>query len=350
VRFNRKKFFDGVKDRIDATLTQSQVEGLNVILEGIELSPVGWSVQRAAYALATIFHETAGTFQPIHEYGGAAYFNRRYNPNTAVGKRLGNTKPGDGARFAGRGYVQLTGRSNYRKFGIEDTPDDAMKPDIAFHILDKGMHDGTFTGKKFGDYITGAKTDYVNARRIINGTDKAGMIAGYAKSFEKILKDSAATPQTSNSAEPSDQTTANNPPVEPSEQPPIIHEGTVETTVIDGSPVVEKTTDTAGTVAMPVAAAYKDVGLFAVLKKDFAAVGGGNLSFQLLQEYATQASGLPAWVISLIVKLATIAIVLGIAWLLFRFGHYVIWKIGEYGREKTVLKINSDPRLKDVVT
>jgi hypothetical protein len=40
---------------------------------------------------------------------------------------------------------------------------------------------------------------------------------------------------------------------------------------------------------------YQDVGLMGVLKKDLAAVGGGNVSFQALSEYATQASGWPPW-------------------------------------------------------
>lgn len=203
MNIDRNKFFAGVKDRIDPTLNQSQVDGINAILDELD----SWSdKRRAAYALATIFHETAGTFQPIHEYGGAAYFNKRYGPNTKVGKTLGNTKPGDGARYAGRGFVQLTGRSNYRKFGIEDTPDDAMKPDVAFRILTEGMTKGSFTGKKFSDYITASKADYIGARKIINGTDRAGMIAGYANSFENILKVSA-TPSTTTNSIPLEQPT-----------------------------------------------------------------------------------------------------------------------------------------------
>jgi putative chitinase len=188
MKLDRTKFFAGVKSRIDPTLNQQQVDGLNAILDGLEAGSTISSIPRAAYALATIFHETAGTFQPIHEYGSTAYFNKRYGPNTKVGRQLGNTQAGDGARYAGRGYVQLTGRRNYRKFGIEDTPDDALKPDVAFRILADGMVNGTFTGKSFANYINGNQNaDYVGARKIINGTDKAGLIAGYAKSFEKIL-------------------------------------------------------------------------------------------------------------------------------------------------------------------
>lgn len=215
MKFDREKFFAGVKERIDPTLNQGQVDGIDTILDGIELD---WTdLRRAAYAFATIFHETAGTFQPIHEYGTKDYFNKRYGPSTAVGKKLGNTKPGDGARYAGRGYVQLTGRANYRKFGLEDTPDDAMNPDTAFRILAVGMIRGSFTGKKFSDYITDTKCDYVEARRIINGTDRAGMIAGYARNFEKTLKEA-----TVNGVVPSDPLL---PPVIKQEADQIINTG-----------------------------------------------------------------------------------------------------------------------------
>lgn len=125
-------------------------------------------------------------------------------------------------------------------------------------------------------------------------------------------------------------------------------EGTIETTKIDGQAVIEKTTDTPGTVELSPQEDYKGIGLFAVLKKDFTAVGGGNLSFQSLQAYAEQASGWPPWVISLITKIATIAIILGGAWLLFRFVHYAIWKIGGFLREKTQATINADPNMKDL--
>lgn len=93
---------------------------------------------------------------------------------------------------------------------------------------------------------------------------------------------------------------------------------------------------------------YQGTGLMGVLKKDFAAVGGGNISFQSLQEYATQASGWPPWVIGLITKLATAALVIGVLWLGYRLAHYVIWKIGEMRQQKLSAEINSDPTRKDL--
>lgn len=165
-------------------LEQSQVDGFNTLLDIMTMWPITWT----AYGLATAWAETAATMQPIHEYGGPAYFKRRYDiqgENPQLAKRLGNVKPGDGVRYAGRGYVQITGRDNYRRFGIENTPDDALKPEVAAEIMVTGMTKGSFTGKKLADYLPG---DYVNARRIINGTDNAAKIAGYAQKFEQALK------------------------------------------------------------------------------------------------------------------------------------------------------------------
>jgi putative chitinase len=179
---NPEAFFAEV--RIDhGPLTVPQVEGFNALLAAMFAWPVSW----VAYGLATAWHETAATMQPIKEFGGPKYFHRMYDPkgaNPKLAARLGNTQPGDGAKYAGRGYVQLTGRANYAKYGIADTPDDAMKPDVAARILVDGMSKGVFTGKKLADYLPG---DYANARRIINGTDRAAHIANLAIGFEGAL-------------------------------------------------------------------------------------------------------------------------------------------------------------------
>jgi hypothetical protein len=58
----------------------------------------------------------------------------------------------------------------------------------AYKIMSLGMRQGSFTGVGLSKYINADKCDYVNARRIINGTDKAQTIAGYATKFESILR------------------------------------------------------------------------------------------------------------------------------------------------------------------
>ncbi len=190
---DRKVFFDGVREPLFGFFSAAQVAGIEAILDEWErrgFTDLRW----LAYMLATTFHETARKMQPIHEYGGKSYFDKRYGPGTNVGKVLGNTVAGDGSRFHGRGYVQLTGRRNYalasKKLGVDflAEPDRALERPLAATIMFDGMLNGWFTGKKLSDYINATKTDFTNARRIINGTDKAATIKGYANTFWDALK------------------------------------------------------------------------------------------------------------------------------------------------------------------
>lgn len=110
-----------------------------------------------------------------------------------VASALGNTTVGDGALFCGRGLVQLTGRRNYAlaatKLGVDfiAAPDLVMVPQHAAAIMFKGMIEGWFTSRKLADYFSAERADWSNARRIINGTDKASTIAGYARAFHAAL-------------------------------------------------------------------------------------------------------------------------------------------------------------------
>jgi putative chitinase len=196
--FSPRIFFDHVRQGIlGPTLDAQEVSGCDAILAAMAGAPLS----HVAYALATAYHETASTMQPIKEFGGDAYFRRKYDPlgvNPALAKQLGNTFPGDGIKYAGRGYVQLTGRANYARAGLKlslpltDNPDRALEPDTAARIMRRGMAEGWFTGKSFASYLpaTGPadRTAFTSARRIINGTDKAALIAGYALQFQTALK------------------------------------------------------------------------------------------------------------------------------------------------------------------
>lgn len=173
-------FFAGVRPLFGDKLSQSQVDGINVIIKAFNERGDG-DRRHLAYLLATAKHETADTMAPIYERGAKAYFDK-YEPGTRIGKALGNTAPGDGYRYRGRGFVQLTGRANYRKFGIEDQPDKALDPEIAANILVIGCLKGWFTGKALGDYEA-----FRDMRRVVNGTDKADLIAGYAEAFLRAL-------------------------------------------------------------------------------------------------------------------------------------------------------------------
>lgn len=131
-----------------------------------------------AYVLATVKHETGNKFQPIEEYYGRSQAIKLHYDG--------------GAEFFGRGFVQLTHRYNYAKFskllGIDlvANPALALRGDISLFILIYGMINGTFTGKRLSYYFNPNYSDFVEARRIINGKDKAELIADYA---QKVLKE-----------------------------------------------------------------------------------------------------------------------------------------------------------------
>ena len=163
-------------------------KNVKLILEKCNKYGVGLS--QAAYVLATARHETGGgTYEPIDEYGDRSYFTEMYEGRAD----LGNTQRGDGARYHGRGYVQLTGRRNYTEYAkitgrdLVNYPELAKEPDIAAEILVHGMVNGVFTGLKLDNFIAGNTVDYVGARKIINGTDKAYMIADYADAWRNDL-------------------------------------------------------------------------------------------------------------------------------------------------------------------
>lgn len=186
---DRRAFFDGIRpDLFGGNLTQDQVSGIDAILDewgARKLTDLRW----LAYMLATTYHETNKTMQPVRE----AYWlsedwrrrNLRYYP------------------WYGRGYVQLTWEENYRKMGrllgvdLVGNLDLAMDPHIAAAIMFEGMMKadstvGDFTGKCLEMYFNDFLDDPVGARRIINGTDKADLIAGYHRGFLTDLQNASS--------------------------------------------------------------------------------------------------------------------------------------------------------------
>lgn len=191
---NRTTFFAALRGKLFKGLTPQQTSRLEAILDEIKAAnynhPYG-----IAYILATAHHES-DCFKTYREYGDEVYFKHMYDiegirPKKA--RELGNINAGDGAKFAGKGAVQITGRKNYQKQGkklgldLENQPELAERDDIAARILVHGMIDGDFTSKKLEHYFTAETYDFFGARRMINGTDKADLIAGYADHYLQAL-------------------------------------------------------------------------------------------------------------------------------------------------------------------
>lgn len=115
-------------------------------------------------AAATVVVEVGAHFEPINEFGDKAYFTRMYEGR----EDLGNDHPGDGARFHGRGYIQLTGRANYRTYGkkvgvpLERHPEQALDPEVAARVL------ATYF-KERGVATSAKKRDWEEVRRRVNG-------------------------------------------------------------------------------------------------------------------------------------------------------------------------------------
>jgi len=97
------------------------------------------SPPRMAAFLAQIAHES-GELRFMQELWGPTPAQRRYEPASPLATTLGNTEPGDGAKFKGRGPIQITGRANYQRFGnllgidLVADPARAALPDVAFRI------------------------------------------------------------------------------------------------------------------------------------------------------------------------------------------------------------------------
>jgi putative chitinase len=178
-----KPFFDETRKQF-GKLNQKQVNCLSALFTATE----GLPVMHRAYVLGTAWHET-WCFKFTKEIWGPTKQQLKYEPPHPIAKRLGNTLKGDGKRFMGRGFPQLTGRSNYvwaSKVTGQDLvamPDLAEAPEISAKIIVTGMVTGAFTGKSMSDYKT-----YEAMRRVVNGTDKAALIAGYARKFETAIK------------------------------------------------------------------------------------------------------------------------------------------------------------------
>jgi putative chitinase len=214
---NRKFFFDRVRAHLyKHGLDQDAVNGHLAILERWEGEMPNSDDRWLAYMLATAYHETGRHMQPVEEnlnYSAKRLlevFPKRFKSaaeaasyagdperiaNRVYADRLGNgnEESGDGWRYRGRGLVQITGRANYEKFGIDDRPDSALEPAGALTMLFEGMIKGRYTKYGLRHFFNGAKEEWVEARQMINGFDRADDIGGYARHYYSAISYTTAS-------------------------------------------------------------------------------------------------------------------------------------------------------------
>lgn len=177
---NSKEFADCFVQQATPTNADKYTLHLPYIIE--EAKEQGASVNQTAYILATAAHET-GHFRTLEE------------DSRGVGYQYGIPNSRTGEVYYGRGYVQLTWYDNYKQF--EDKLDLPLttEPDIivtdygvAANILVYGMMNGSFTGASLPNYVNDTATDYWNARKVVNGTDKAEGIKQIAEQYQTALQ------------------------------------------------------------------------------------------------------------------------------------------------------------------
>lgn len=208
---DKEAFFKALRARdsgvFGTSLSQPQVDALNALLKAGKHLPA----THLACVMGNVYHECK--MKPLTEnlnYSAkrlrqvwpsrfknaaqAAKYAR--NPkalaNNVYANRLGNGNEasGDGWRFRGRGYIQITGRANYAKFGLDTRPDDALLPARAARVAVDGMDLGMFTGKKLKDYASGGSFNFKAARAIVNAdVGRVGdEVARYCRAFLNALE------------------------------------------------------------------------------------------------------------------------------------------------------------------
>lgn len=194
---NRHFFFDQTRATLfDGAFKQAQVDGLTAILDKWEKESPDADDRWLAYMLGTAHHETGRTMQPVRE----TFANSDAKAISILDKAFGAGKltwvkkpywgpDADGKSWLGRGLVQLTHKTNYEKLGnaigvnLVQDPTLAMDMDVALKIMFVGMRDGLFTKIGLPDRFSKTVEKWREARQIINGLERADLVASYAKAY-----------------------------------------------------------------------------------------------------------------------------------------------------------------------
>ena len=207
---DKTTFFITARAIMGGRLSQKQVDSIEAILAEADARKV--SNEWLAYILATAQGESGLDYSNrekmnysesrLREMAADPSYKRwrerlngRFSENARQPKKLanlvyhsilgnGDEASGDGWTYRGWGLVQITGKDNFRKFGVNADSAVSITPADAARVLFDGMIAGLFTGKKLADYDVPGGFDFVGARRIVNGQAQA---AKYAENAQRWL-------------------------------------------------------------------------------------------------------------------------------------------------------------------
>jgi hypothetical protein len=193
---DRDTFFNTVRSSLfSGSLSQDQVDGMNYLLDvwerHFEQQNPRDGNKWLAYCMATVFHETGQKMVPVAENNGKPYGNppnSYWNPVSPYNKA-----------YYGRGHVQLTWDTNYKKgqsqlktnYGLDvpiyKHPELMLQDEPSALVLYDGMTNGWFTGVGLPTYFNSTTEDPYNARKIVNALDQASTIEGYYYKFKPAI-------------------------------------------------------------------------------------------------------------------------------------------------------------------
>ncbi|MBI1179093.1 MAG: hypothetical protein GC201_00945 [Alphaproteobacteria bacterium] len=243
---NRDTFFAQIRQEpFSGAMTQPQVDGITMLLDVWDRDHAGGDVRWLANVLGQTFHETGARMQPIRE-GFATTDAVARKIVAKAGYPYAAPDPQTGEVYYGRGLIQLTWADNYKKLGgilgcpLYEQPDLALDPDTACQILFTGMIQGLFTGRGLGYYFSDSNDDPMGARAIVNGHDRAALVAGYHMAFLKALRAAdapveAAAPTATPEPEPAPMRPTTPAPWYPEDRRPYYRSGTVTGGTIAGA-------------------------------------------------------------------------------------------------------------------
>jgi hypothetical protein len=172
---------------------------MSLVIDAIEsAAPKPVDLKQAAYVLGTAYRETHGSMSSATKEKLWCLTDDSCEKQGRKLKEYARVDPATGENYVGRGYVQLTGASNYKKFGkilnlnpdtlLYTNPDLALEPDYASRIMVAGMYRGLFTPHKLSDYFSNGVEDWYWARKIVNPhSPSKAVTAGYAMLFYQCL-------------------------------------------------------------------------------------------------------------------------------------------------------------------